>query len=112
MLLIDACRDDSRDVGEIVTVDNALDEPNRLARMRHPTSSHLLDLEQAIAMSVTLGNAPDKLTVHGIVAKAFELGSAPAPQVVAGAEKLADQIFLALAPGSAEVLQAGVLSRA
>lgn len=86
--LIDACRDDSLDDGHLVTIDNALADSASLKQLHHPTSSHVLDVEQAIAMSRAMGTAPDKLVIYAVVASQFSRGSDPGAAVQSAVGRL------------------------
>ncbi|MEJ2754681.1 MAG: hydrogenase maturation protease, partial [Gammaproteobacteria bacterium] len=99
--LIDACVDDTLKSGTIIRLDLTPLKPNEtedrfqedgfqeysfqdqrpgtddavLKKLRHPTSSHMLDLKQALTVSQTLGAMPKHLTVYAIVISQFDIGA-------------------------------------
>lgn len=94
--LVDACCDTALDDGELITIDDALVDTDALRTLRHPTSSHVLDLQQAITMSLAMANAPQQLSVYAVVGSQFDPGSEPGPAILAAipllVTKLAQQI--------------------
>ncbi|MCP5146213.1 MAG: hydrogenase maturation protease [Gammaproteobacteria bacterium] len=103
VFLIDACSADDLAPGTVVTIDNALVDGSALARMRHPASTHLLDVGQAIAMSKVLANAPQRLTIYGIAASEFEAGDRPCDAVLAAVNTLSRELaslLTTLRPGA------------
>lgn len=56
------------------------------------TSTHGLGLAQAIELARSLNRLPPKLLIYGIEGSRFEVGTPPAPGVVAAVETLAQQI--------------------
>ncbi len=88
VVLVDACCDESRDDGTVVCIDNALQNPSVLQSLQHPTSSHIIDLEQALNMSLAMGNAPDQLLIYAVVASDFTPGSEPSGPVRTAVEQL------------------------
>ena len=96
VFLIDACCDESLDAGEIVVINDALTNRGALANLRHPASSHVLDLEQAIALSETLGKAPKRLVVYSISAKELAHGDKPCGAVGTAIEKVKAELVARL----------------
>lgn len=92
VILVDACCDTSQDDGTLLCIDNALQTPSVLQSLQHPTSSHIIDLEQALNMSLAMGNAPDQLLIYAVVASAFTPGSEPSGPVRAAVEQLVAQL--------------------
>jgi len=74
VLLVDACCDLSLDVGEVVIIESAAVDSAMLTRLNLPTSSHVLNLLQAIEMSRALGKVPESLTVFAVVGRQFAAG--------------------------------------
>lgn len=94
VILVDACCDTSRDDGALVCIDNALQTPSVLQSLQHPTSSHIIDLEQALSMSLAMGNAPNELLIYAVVASDFTPGSEPGEPVRAAVEQLVAQLAM------------------
>lgn len=94
--VVDACRDPKLVDGTLLTIENACTDNSRLAQLRHPTSSHVLDLQQAIALSQVLDKAPQQLTVFAIAASSFQTGTGPQPVVQAAGTRLAEQLAMLL----------------
>jgi len=56
-------------------------------------STHAFDLAQAVELSRTLNQLPNRLIVYGIVGKQFELGTALDPSVDAAARQVARRVL-------------------
>ncbi|MEJ2670386.1 MAG: hydrogenase maturation protease [Gammaproteobacteria bacterium] len=106
--LIDACVDDTLKSGTIIRLDLTPLKPNEtedrfqdqrpgtddavLKKLRHPTSSHMLDLKQALTVSQTLGAMPKHLTVYAIVISQFDIGAPLSQNVNDAVTTLAKQL--------------------
>lgn len=90
--VIDACYAPELAAGTLLTIENAHADDRALTQLRHPTSSHVLDLQQAIALSEVLEQAPAALTVYAIAGSRFETGSQPQAEVEAAGLALAEQL--------------------
>ena len=62
---------------------------------QHRASSHAFGVAEAIKLARILHRLPPRLTLYGIEAAHFALGSAPSPEVDAAAERLARQLAAA-----------------
>ena len=101
--LVDACCDPGQEDGTIITVDNVLVDRRLLAHLHHPTSSHVLDLEQAIGMSEAMGSAPARLALYAVVGSRFEPGTEPGAAVATAARQLVGMLTERLSPPPTEV---------
>lgn len=63
-------------------------------------SSHRADLGSALELAEVLGRLPEALVVYGIEGRAFELGEALSPAVIASAEQVARDILSELSAGN------------
>lgn len=90
--VIDACYDPMLVDGTVITIERARSDDTTLAQLRHPTSSHVLDLQQAIALSEVLDKAPRQLTVFAIAGSQFETGTEPQATVQQAGIDLAEQL--------------------
>ena len=97
--LIDACYDDGLADGSILTIDNALDSSDALQSLRHPTSSHVLDVEQAIGLSRAMGNTPERLTVYAVSGSQFAPGSEPGTAVLSAVDSVVCRLVEILSLG-------------
>ncbi len=96
--LIDACSDDELEPGQVVIIHNAITTPTTLQTLRHPTSSHVLDIEQAIGLSQTMGNTPKRLTIYAANATQFTAGAKPSAAILHAVETIANTVSTALTP--------------
>ncbi len=69
---------------------------NLTADVAKNTSTHGLGLAQAIELARSLDRLPPKLFIYGIEGSRFEVGTPPAPRVLAAVERLAQQIAAVL----------------
>lgn len=96
--VIDACVDATLADGEVITIEQASANHATLSRLRHPTSSHVLDLQQALALSEALDKAPRKLTVFAIAGSRFDTGTEPQLVVQEAGLRLAGKLATLLSP--------------
>lgn len=94
--LIDACCDPQRQDGSLVIITNALQDTTILQTLTRPTSSHIVDIAQAIHLSQALGQAPQQLTLYGVVTSQFEPGTRPSPVVTAAVSHVVEALRLAV----------------
>ena len=56
------------------------------------SSTHTFGVAEAVKLARVLGRMPRRLWIYGIEGRQFELGSAPAAEVIAAAEQLAQHL--------------------
>ncbi len=95
--LIDACCDASLAAGTVIVIENALEQMEVLEKLRQPTSSHLLDIGQAIGLSHATNNLPQRLCIYAVVASQFAYGSLPGEAVLKAAQDITANINAQLA---------------
>ncbi|GAB3096275.1 hydrogenase maturation protease [Aestuariicella hydrocarbonica] len=90
--LIDACCDPQREDGSLVIIANALEDTTILHTLTRPTSSHIVDIAQAIRLSQALGQAPQQLTIYAVVTSQFEPGTRPRAVVAAAVSHVVEAL--------------------
>lgn len=96
--LIDACSDEELEPGHVVTIHNAITTPAALQKLRHPTSSHVLDIEHAIGLSRAMSTMPKRLTIYAANATQFTPGAEPSVAVLNAVQTIANRLSAALTP--------------
>lgn len=90
--LIDACYHNSLSPGSLITVNNAQDRSDVLHSLRSFSSSHLLDLAQAMGLSSRLGKLPQKVVIYSAVGEQFELGTEPSKAILHAVKEIANRL--------------------
>jgi len=100
--LIDALDGSAGERGDILELDGLRQV---LPAGAASTSSHGLNLAEAIELSKMLGSPPQRLTIYGIVAANFSPGQTLDPAVEAAAHAVAERIMVAIDGGTGTAIE-------
>ncbi|WP_237064997.1 hydrogenase maturation protease [Microbulbifer guangxiensis] len=94
VILVDALQSDRHEPGSLLCLDGLKETiPPSLCM----TSSHGLNLGEALELSRLLDALPEKLTVYAVCGREFSTGAPISPAVRAAAEKLVQKILIQIA---------------